>query len=61
VRITVATWLTPGGKLIHGQGLTPGIEAKPTPDDERAKRDVALEKALEWFRVAPPPEGAATG
>jgi carboxyl-terminal processing protease len=62
VRVTVATWLTPSGRLIHGQGLAPAIEARPTPEDEKAKRDVALEKALEWFRVAPPAaEAGASG
>jgi carboxyl-terminal processing protease len=59
VRVTSGTWLTPAGRLIEARGLTPSIEAKPTPDDERAKRDVVLEKALEWFRVTPPnPEAA---
>ena len=61
VRVTVGTWLTPGGKQIQGQGLRPDIEVKPAPDDERAKHDVALDKALEWFKAAPLPETAATG
>jgi carboxyl-terminal processing protease len=52
IRITVGTWLTPAGKTIQGQGLVPSIDAKPTPDDEKAKRDVALEKAIEWFGAA---------
>jgi carboxyl-terminal processing protease len=52
IRITVGTWLTPAGKTIQGQGLVPSIEAKPTPEDEKAKRDVALEKAIEWFGAA---------
>ncbi|MGH2354636.1 MAG: S41 family peptidase [Chloroflexota bacterium] len=58
VRVTVGTWLTPAGKRIQGHGLTPKIEAKPTPEDEQAGRDVALEKALEWFKVAPAQEAA---
>lgn len=53
VRITVATWLTPGGKQIQGYGLTPTIEVKPTAEDEKARRDPVLERALDWFKVAP--------
>jgi carboxyl-terminal processing protease len=59
VRVTTGTWLTPNGKSIEGSGLTPGIVVKPTPEDERGKRDVALEKALEWFKV--PGQPAAPG
>jgi carboxyl-terminal processing protease len=59
VRVTVGTWLTPSGKLIQGQGLTPTIEVKPTPDDEKAKHDVVLEKALEWFKATPLPDTSA--
>ncbi|MBI3970023.1 MAG: S41 family peptidase [Chloroflexi bacterium] len=55
VRVTVGKWLTPAGKLIHGHGIVPVIEARPSPEDEKAKRDVALEKALEWFRVPTEP------
>jgi C-terminal processing protease CtpA/Prc len=64
VRVTTGTWQTPGGRSVEGGGLTPAIVVKPTPEDERAKRDVALEKALEWFKVTPPaggPEPAAPG
>lgn len=53
VRVTVGNWQTPSGRVIQGQGLSPTIEAKPTAEDESNKRDVALDKALEWFRAAP--------
>lgn len=53
VRVTVALWATPNGRLIHGNGLQPDIEIKPTKDDEQAKRDVALERAIEWFTGRP--------
>ena len=55
VRATVGNWLTPAGRLIQGQGLTPTMEVKTTLEDERNKRDPVLEKALEWFKVAPTP------
>jgi len=51
----VGNWLTPAGRLIQGQGLTPTLEVKTTLEDERNKRDPVLEKALEWFKVAPTP------
>ncbi len=53
VEVTVSTWLTPAGKQIQGTGLLPDVESKPSPEDEKAGRDAALEKALEWFGAAP--------
>jgi carboxyl-terminal processing protease len=61
VRLTTGTWLTPNGKSVEGPGLVPAVAARPTADDERARRDVALEKALEWFKVAPPDAAGAPG
>ena len=60
VRVTTGTWLTPNAKSIEGGGLAPAIQVKPSADDERARRDPVLEKALEWFKVPLPaaPEGA---
>jgi carboxyl-terminal processing protease len=55
VHVTVANWRTPSGRMIQGQGLTPSIEVKPSLDEDGQKRDVALEKALEWFRATPLP------
>ena len=42
----------------RGGGTDPAVAAKPTAEDERVKRDVGLEKALEWFKVAPARGGA---
>jgi len=53
VEVTVSTWLTPAGKQIQGTGLAPDVESKPTPDDEKVGRDVALDRVLEWFGAAP--------
>lgn len=58
VRVTVGNWVTPAGRLIEGQGLSPTFEVWASLEDERNKRDPALERALEWFRVAPTPTPA---
>jgi carboxyl-terminal processing protease len=60
VRVTTGTWLTPNAKSIEGGGLAPAIQVKPSADDERARRDPVLDKALEWFKVPLPaaPDGA---
>lgn len=50
VRITVAHWLTPDGRMIHGAGLTPDYEVKITQEDIDAKRDPQLDKAVEVLR-----------
>ena len=47
VRITIAHWLTPNGRLINGIGLKPDYEVQLTQADVDAKRDPQLEKALE--------------
>ncbi len=47
VKITVAKWITPGGKNLHKDGLTPDIEVKRTEDDINASKDPQLDKALE--------------
>jgi carboxyl-terminal processing protease len=52
VRLTVATWLTPAGKPIQGLGVTPSIEVKPSVEDVQSGRDVALDRAMEWFGAA---------
>jgi carboxyl-terminal processing protease len=47
VRITIAHWLTPNGRLIDGLGLTPDYEVKITADDTSAGRDPQLQKAID--------------
>jgi len=47
VRITVANWLTPEGRLIDGSGLEPDVVVELTEEDARAGRDTQLEKAVE--------------
>jgi carboxyl-terminal processing protease len=47
VRITVARWLTPNGRTIHGTGLTPNVEVPITEEDFANNRDPQLEKAVD--------------
>ena len=62
VKVTAGAWLTPASKQIQGQGLAPTIEVKTTLEDERARRDPVMDRALEWFKVpSPTPTGGAEG
>lgn len=45
IHITTAKWLLPGGKWIHGIGLTPDV--KVLNDDSKPDEDMQLEKAFE--------------
>ena len=45
-KLTVARWLTPKGRWIHGTGLTPDVVV-PIPDPAPTNDDPTLDKALE--------------
>jgi carboxyl-terminal processing protease len=47
IKLTVAQWLTPKGRSIQQEGLTPDIEVPRTEEDINAERDPQLDKALE--------------
>lgn len=47
VRVTVAKWLTPNGRMIHKQGLTPDFIVEMSEEDVTAGRDPQLDKAIE--------------
>jgi len=47
VRVTIARWLTPEGRSISGQGITPELAVQLTADDHAAGRDPQLDRAVE--------------
>lgn len=60
VRVTIARWLTPNGRQIHGQGLTPDLIVPLTPEDYEAGRDPQLDAAAAYLLGTPLPPSAAT-
>lgn len=50
VRVTIARWLTPDKRQIHGIGLEPEVGVEITESDFAAGRDTQLEKAVEILR-----------
>jgi carboxyl-terminal processing protease len=60
--LTVAKYMSPTGKAIHGEGLAPSVPVSQDDDEEPAegKPDVILEKALEVVKAeGTPAEKAA--
>jgi carboxyl-terminal processing protease len=47
VRVTIAKWLTPDERTIHGEGLQPDVVVEFTEEDRQADRDPQLDKAVE--------------
>lgn len=50
VKVTTAKWLTPSGKQINKEGITPDVEVDRTTDDFENNRDPQLDKALETLK-----------
>jgi len=50
VRVTVARWLTPNGRQIAEQGLTPEYVVEMTEEDYTSGNDPQLEKAIEVLK-----------
>lgn len=44
LHVTIAKWLLPSGKNIHGEGITPDVEVENKSD---SNKDTQLEKAIE--------------
>ncbi|MFH0851699.1 MAG: S41 family peptidase [Candidatus Peregrinibacteria bacterium] len=49
LRVTVARWLTPGGKDLSKEGIHPDIDVNRSPEDLAAKSDPQLDAAIEWL------------
>ena len=47
VRVTIARWLTPDKRQIHGEGLTPDYQVEFTEEDYLNELDPQLDKAIE--------------
>ncbi|PIT90390.1 MAG: S41 family peptidase [Candidatus Komeilibacteria bacterium CG10_big_fil_rev_8_21_14_0_10_41_13] len=47
IKITIARWLTPQGRLIEQNGITPDVEIDLTEEDWNEGRDPQLDKAIE--------------
>ena len=45
--VTVAEWLLPSGKNIHGVGLAPDVAVAYVPNEKNPTDDNQLDKALE--------------
>ena len=51
LRVTVARWLTPKERQIHGVGLEPDVVVERTEEDITAERDPQLDKAIEILQT----------
>ncbi len=49
LRVTIAEWLTPARRQIHGQGIAPDITVEMTLEDFEQGRDPQLDKAIEFL------------
>ncbi|MBN1993035.1 MAG: S41 family peptidase [Anaerolineae bacterium] len=50
LRVTVAEWLTPFRRQIHGEGIAPDFEVEMTIEDIEQERDPQLDRAVEFLR-----------
>lgn len=50
LRVTIAEWLTPNHRQIHGQGIPPDLVVELTPEDLEQQLDPQLEAAIEYLQ-----------
>lgn len=50
LHVTIAEWLLPSGKNIHGNGLEPDVKVEYKYDEKNPKADNQLEKAIEVLK-----------
>ena len=53
LHVTVAEWLLPSGRNIHGNGLEPDVKVEYVYDEKNPKADNQLDKALEVLKKSP--------
>ncbi len=49
LRVTIAEWLTPNNRQIHGEGITPDVEVEMTFDDFEEGKDPQRDEAIEFL------------
>lgn len=47
LKVTIAKWVTPGGKNLNKDGLNPDVEVELSDEDIEQEKDPQLDKALE--------------
>ncbi|MBI2484119.1 S41 family peptidase [Candidatus Uhrbacteria bacterium] len=47
IKLTIAKWLTPNGRTIDEQGITPDVEVELAKEDFESNRDPQLKKAID--------------
>jgi len=47
IKVTIAHWVLPSGKVLENGGLKPDVEVKITEEDTAKKKDPQLEKAIQ--------------
>lgn len=47
LRVTIAEWLTPSGRQIHGEGITPDVVVEMNYDETNPEADPQLTEAIE--------------
>ncbi len=47
IKVTIAKWITPGGKNLNHDGLEPDVPVKLTEDDISKSKDPQMDKAVE--------------
>jgi carboxyl-terminal processing protease len=50
LRVTIAEWLTPARRQIHGKGITPDIVVEMTLEDFEQEHDPQLEEAINFLQ-----------